>query len=156
MDVDLHDQLTQIKVRKQQQKERKEKVILDYQMQDPSTQMQQLALFNTNTTFKSIEFSECIRVQAEPIQIIKIIDNKPAIYRQKDIFAPIISKRIQTQERYVFTYNFQDMNEPKYKALRRTSGLDGRRSGLNQSINQIETFIYQDEMSPGLADGGPS
>lgn len=56
MDVDLHDQLTQIKVRKQQQKERKEKVILDYQMQESSTQMQQLALFNTNTIFKSIEF----------------------------------------------------------------------------------------------------
>lgn len=70
-------------------------------------------------------------MQAEPIQIIKIIENRPVIYRQKDIFAPIISKRIQTQERYVFTYNFQDMNEPKYKALRRTSGLDGRRNSLN-------------------------
>lgn len=93
--------------------------------------MQQLALFNTNTIFQSIEFKECIRVQPEPIQIILIIDNRPVVYRQKDIFAPIISRRIQTQERYVFTYNFQEMNEPKYKVLRQASGLDGRRGSLS-------------------------
>ena len=65
MDQGLREKVQQIKIRKQQQKERKEKVILDYQRQEETTQMQQFAIFNT--TFKSIEYRECIRVQLEPI-----------------------------------------------------------------------------------------
>lgn len=72
-----------------------------------------------------------MRVHAEPIQIIRIVDNKPQMYRQKDIFTPIISRTIQTQENYVFTYDFQDMNEPKFKTIRKSTNAEKRRNSLN-------------------------
>lgn len=93
--------------------------------------MQLLANLNTNTAFKPIEYQQCMRVYAEPIQIIKIVDNKPQMYRQKDIFTPIVSRLIQTQEKYVFSYDFQDMNEPKFKPIRKSTNAEKRRSSLN-------------------------
>jgi hypothetical protein len=53
------------------------------------------------------------------------------MYRQKDIFTPIISRAIQTQENYIFTYDFQDMNEPKFKTIRKSTNAEKRRNSLN-------------------------
>lgn len=56
MNDDLKLQITKIKEKRRLLKERKEKVIQDYQIQESTSQMQLLANLNTNTAFKPIDF----------------------------------------------------------------------------------------------------
>jgi len=46
-----------------------------------------------------------------------MIDGIPRIFRQNDIFTPIISIQTYRQENYKFEYNFSIMNKPQYEYI---------------------------------------